>query len=91
MGQNQNASAVPAPAPTPSSSAPGAAAKTAPTGEPSGTQDYTAATTVGSIGELQRVAPKLWHAMLQGLALTICQNMQDNQMRQKQLRQSYEH
>lgn len=41
-------------------------------------QQYTAATKINSIEDLKTKAPKLYNAMLQGIAMTICRDMQDH-------------
>lgn len=46
-----------------------------------GTQNYTAATKVGNMDQLKNVSPQLYQGMLEGIALTICTQMQDSQNR----------
>lgn len=46
---------------------------------------YTAATTVHSMNDLRKKAPKLYKAMILGIAMNICQEMQHHQDRLKKL------
>jgi flagellar hook-basal body complex protein FliE len=53
--------------------------------ESSASGSYTSETTIGSIGELQEKAPKVYEAMLMGIAQNICSEMQHAQVRLKEM------
>ena len=55
----------------------------APTGSPSST--FNASDTVGSLQELQAKAPEIYNAMMEGIAMTIVNDMNDQQARLKAL------
>lgn len=46
---------------------------------------FDSTSTVSSVSELQQKAPQLWQEMMQGIATTICNNMQDDQAQLKEL------
>lgn len=48
-------------------------------------KNVTANTTVSSVADLKKKAPEVYNAMLQGIAIHICQEMQHHQSRLKQL------
>lgn len=52
---------------------------------PSGTTNYTAATPISSVGDLQQKAPDLYNAMMQGIALSIIAESQHHQDRIHQM------
>lgn len=82
----QPASGTPASAPT--ASDPTTAAAAASTNAPAG---YTAATKVGSLAELRQKAPKLYKAMVLGIAQNMVNEMQHRQEELKKLmRKGYE-
>lgn len=58
------------------------AGKTAPTGKSSSSNSDT---KINSLAELQEKAPEVWKAMLEGLAMNICNKMRDSQERLKQM------
>lgn len=47
--------------------------------------EVTSATTISSLADLEKKAPKVYKAMLQGIAMNICNQMQHNQERLKKL------
>jgi hypothetical protein len=47
--------------------------------------NYNASTPVSSVGDLKQKAPKLYNAMMQGIATTIISEMSDHQERMKEL------
>jgi hypothetical protein len=51
---------------------------------------YDSSTTISSLEDLKKKAPKVWKAMLEGIAIQITNDMQRSQERIKELRQSYE-
>lgn len=46
---------------------------------------YTSETRISSLNDLRTKAPKLWDAMLMGIAQSICQKMQDANARLKKI------
>lgn len=50
-----------------------------------GTQNFDSATRISSVEQLQKQAPELWKAMLQGIALSICNQMEDHTRRLREL------
>lgn len=61
-----------------------AAPSTAPSGTPAqgsagAGAGYTTSTTVSSLQELQKKAPKVYDAILQGIAMNICNEMKQHQ------------
>lgn len=54
-----------------------------PTANPEG--DFTAATTISSMNDLRQKAPKIYNAMLQGLATNMVNEMKDHQARIKEM------
>lgn len=55
-----------------------------PTGEP------TSFTTISSLSDLREKAPKIYNAMLQGIAMNICQHMKHMEDQRKQIMKYYE-
>lgn len=47
----------------------------------------TSATTVSSLADLKKKAPKVYNAMLQGIGMNICSEMQHHQERLKKMMQ----
>ena len=45
----------------------------------------TSASTISSMDDLKKKAPKLYNTMLQGIAMSICQDMEHHQDRLKKL------
>lgn len=76
-----------------SSAATGAAAvQGAPAAAAGKSANYTAATQVGSMAALKEKVPELYDKMLQGIAQTICNRMQDGQRRLKEaMRRNRQH
>lgn len=51
--------------------------------------DASSATKVQSLQELKEKAPKVYKAILQGIAVNICNKMKDSEDRLKKLKESY--
>lgn len=49
------------------------------------TPGFTAATKINSLDDLRKKAPKVWKAMIQGVAWSICQSMHDAETRRHQI------
>jgi hypothetical protein len=54
-----------------------------------GSSPLSSSTTVNSMNDLKKKAPQLYNAMMQGIALQICNQMQEEQAQLEQLQQSY--
>lgn len=55
-----------------------------------GGDGFSSVTEVQSIGQLQQQAPQVYNAMLQGIAMNICNDMQKQQEEIKKIQQDYE-
>lgn len=66
----------------PSSANPTTAAAVASSNSPAG---LTTSTTINSLADLKKKAPEVYDKMMQGIAMTICNEMKAHQERLKQL------
>jgi hypothetical protein len=62
---------------TPAAAAAAATSSGAPA--PAGASGYSSSTTISSMDQLQQAAPEVYQAMLQGIAIQICGQMQQQE------------
>lgn len=74
----------------PVSSSEGAQEAATPQASSGGDEGYTAATTISTLQDLQQKAPKLYKAMIEGLASQMISQMRQQNEELKKLRQDYE-
>lgn len=83
MPGNENINSVSSnTAPAPTSADPSTAGNAA---SANVSDNYTAATKIGTLAELKKRAPKLYNAMMMGIAQSVCRDMQDHAERLKSL------
>lgn len=70
---------------TPSGSSSGSPEAQAAAGMPSGNPEEIMSTSVHSLAELREKAPGVWHAMLLGIAIRICNRMKRQQDHLKEM------
>lgn len=83
---NTGAEAVP---PPPVTTATAANPTTAQEETASGGMDQSVSTTVSSMADLKTQAPQVYNAMMQGIGMNICNDMQHHQDQLKQLMDEY--